>query len=63
MIRAIFDEMHAKARQGAGLQTMCRHFPELSPDDIEYWMRRNHYIRNDGSAGIKKPSKFRRVKA
>ena len=44
--RDIIDRMHCKATQGTALRTMIERFPEVSPDDLEYWMRTNGYIRN-----------------
>jgi len=41
----LLDRMHGRARQGAGLEAMCKAFPDLSPADIADWMAANEYPR------------------
>lgn len=43
--RDLIDRMHASARQGSGLAHMRLVFPEVDPVQLEYWYRRNGYMR------------------
>jgi hypothetical protein len=45
-VYGLLEKMHGRARRGATHATMCRSFPDLSPADIEHWLRQNMYIRN-----------------
>lgn len=44
--RDLIDQMHAKARQGAGVKRMLECFPQVIGWRMIDWMRVNGYIRN-----------------